>query len=293
MKRAIGESLLGHSPKAIHALKKAKATDEGSTSPAVASLPTVHTLKSVVFGKLEKRYKRFLTDVVLDESGETVVAHCPNTGPLLGLIDDPSPAVLLSKSADPKRKFPYTLEAIRREKGAESSWIGIHSALANKMVHSMLKQKQIPEFKDYDTIRAEAVYGKDKKSRADFLLSTSEGDRCIYVEVKAITYSEERDGVEVGLFPDTKSTRAQKHLNELMHIKKEGVEVACVFVVLGNPCNLVGPFKEKDAKFAELLKKAQDAGVIMIGIGLELAITSESDCDFVFKRFLDVKADRT
>ena len=38
--------------------------------------------KSLIKGKLVKRYKRFFTDIKLDNK-EIIVAHCPNTGSIL------------------------------------------------------------------------------------------------------------------------------------------------------------------------------------------------------------------
>ena len=40
--------------------------------------------KSLIKGKLIKRYKRFFVDIKLNK--ETVVAHCPNTGSMKGLL---------------------------------------------------------------------------------------------------------------------------------------------------------------------------------------------------------------
>ena len=42
--------------------------------------------KSLIKGKLIKRYKRFFTDVKLGT--EIVTAHCPNTGSMKGLLDE-------------------------------------------------------------------------------------------------------------------------------------------------------------------------------------------------------------
>ena len=53
--------------------------------------------KSLVKGKLIKRYKRFFTDVKLDK--EVVTAHCPNTGSMKGLLDQGN-EVFLSKNDD-------------------------------------------------------------------------------------------------------------------------------------------------------------------------------------------------
>ena len=42
--------------------------------------------KSLIKGKLVKRYKRFFADIKLNE--ETIIAHCPNTDSMMGLLDE-------------------------------------------------------------------------------------------------------------------------------------------------------------------------------------------------------------
>ena len=64
--------------------------------------------KSLIKGKLIKRYKRFFTDVKLQN--ETVTAHCPNTGSMKGLLDEDNEVYLLPND-DPKQRKPDITKA--------------------------------------------------------------------------------------------------------------------------------------------------------------------------------------
>ena len=46
----------------------------------------------LIEGILIKRYKRFLADIQID-NGEIVTAHCANTGPMKGLLNEGAKAV--------------------------------------------------------------------------------------------------------------------------------------------------------------------------------------------------------
>ena len=58
--------------------------------------------KSLIKGSLINRYKRFFVDVKLNK--EIVTAHCPNTGSMMGLLDEGN-VVYISKNNDLKRKL--------------------------------------------------------------------------------------------------------------------------------------------------------------------------------------------
>ena len=92
--------------------------------------------KSLIKGKLVKRYKRFFADIKLNK--EIVIAHCPNTGSMKGLLDEGN-EVLISKSDDPKRKLKYTLEIIKVKKNL----VGVNTHFANKIAHHGLSYNLI------------------------------------------------------------------------------------------------------------------------------------------------------
>ena len=60
-------------------------------------------------GTLIKRYKRFFVDIKYQN--ETITAHCPNTGSMMGLLNKGN-NVWFSETNNPKRKLKYTLEIV-------------------------------------------------------------------------------------------------------------------------------------------------------------------------------------
>ena len=101
--------------------------------------------KSLIKGKLIKRYKRFFVDVKLNK--EVVIAHCPNTGSMKGLLKEGNEVYLL-KHDDPKRKLKYGLEIIK----ASKNLVGVNTHMANKIVNHGLSNNLIKELKDINTI---------------------------------------------------------------------------------------------------------------------------------------------
>jgi sugar fermentation stimulation protein A len=206
-------------------------------------------------GILLKRYKRFFADVQLT-SGEIVTAHCPNTGPMTGVSTIGSP-VQVSQSDNPKRKLAYTLELIQVEDN-QLTWVGVNTALPNRMIKIALEQKLFPELGDYSQIKGEVVYGQDRKSRIDFYLTDDNQQKPIYLEVKNTTWTQGN----LALFPDTETTRGQKHLRELMALLPENRSVMLYFINRGD-CPEFAPGDSKDPKYGQLLRQA-------IALGLEV-----------------------
>jgi sugar fermentation stimulation protein A len=131
----------------------------------------------LVPGRLIRRYKRFLADVVLEGGGEVTV-HCPNPGSMMGL-DAPGLRVWL-EPAMPGRKLPYAWRLAELPGG---HWAGIDTAVPNRVVKEALSPARFPALAAYGGVRPEVRYGD--RSRVDFLL-TEPGLPDAYVEVKNV-----------------------------------------------------------------------------------------------------------
>jgi sugar fermentation stimulation protein A len=198
-------------------------------------------------GVLIQRYKRFLADIKLD-SGETITAHCPNSGSMLNCKGPNSP-VYVSISDNPKRKYPYTWELVF----TNNSWVGINTNVPNKLVFDTIKDGNIPELDGYTSFRREVNYGKN--SRVDILLET-ENKRC-YVEVKSVSLARDH----IACFPDAVTARGKKHLDELLDMVKEGHRAVMFFLVQREDANIFKPANDIDPLYAETLKNAYNNGV--------------------------------
>jgi len=215
-------------------------------------------------GILLKRYKRFFADIELG-TGEIVTAHCPNTGPMTGICTPGSP-VQLSYSDSPTRKLPYTWEMIQVSDN-EPTWVGVNTALPNRIIKLALEKFLFP-LGSYSQIRYEVPYGQDKKSRVDFLLNSNDLERLIYLEVKSTTWASER----LALFPDTETTRGQKHLRELMALLPQARAVMLYFINRGD-CTSFAPGDSRDPVYGQLLRDAITLGLEVLPCRFEITPT--------------------
>ena len=154
--------------------------------------------KSLIKGKLIKRYKRFFVDVQLNK--EVVTAHWPNTGSMKGLLDQGNEVYLL-KNDDPKRKLKYGLEIIKSQKNL----VGVNTHMANKIVNHGLSNNLIKELKNNDLIKPEVFFNKE--TRFDFLIEKNRQKS--FVEVKNVTLFRDKKTAE---FPDAVTTVSYTHL---------------------------------------------------------------------------------
>ena len=203
--------------------------------------------KSLIKGKLIKRYKRFFVDVKLNK--EVVTAHCPNTGSMQGLLDKGN-EVYLTKNDDPKRKLKYGLEIIKVKKNL----VGVNTHLANKIVNHGLKNNLINELKNNDTIKSEVFF--DKETRFDFL--TEKKNQKCFVEVKNVTLFRNQKTAE---FPDAITSRGSKHLLALIDAIKKGYKTYLLFLVQIQNMEYFKIAKDIDKDYYENYLKAKKSGV--------------------------------
>lgn len=227
--------------------------------------PLIYRYPPLQLGVLVKRYKRFLADIEL-ASGELITAHCPNTGPMTGVCL-PGNLVHVSRSSNPNRKLAYTWEMIQ-VCDREPTWVGINTALPNQAVKLALEQHLFPELGHYSQIRPEVVYGANKKSRIDFLLTEENTEHCSYVEVKNTTWAQGN----LALFPDTVTTRGQKHLQELMTLPSTAQGVMLYFINRGD-CSQFAPGDSADPLYGQLLRQAIEQGLQVLPCRFEVSPT--------------------
>ena len=203
--------------------------------------------KSLIKGKLVKRYKRFFTDIKLNQ--ETIVAHCPNTGSMMGLLDEGN-EVFVSQNDDPKRKLKYTLEIIKVKK----KLVGVNTHFANKIAFHGLSNNLIKEVVNNDNIKPEVFF--DKETRFDFLVEKN--NQKTFVEVKNVTLSRKDKLAE---FPDAVTSRGSKHLKTLIEATKKGYKTYLLFLVQIQGVTDFKIAKDIDKEYYENYKLAKKAGV--------------------------------
>ena len=206
--------------------------------------------KALIKGKLIKRYKRFFTDVKIGK--EIITAHCPNTGSMMGLLDEGN-EVFVSKNDDPKRKLKYTLEIIKVKKNL----VGVNTHFANKIAFHGLSNNLVKEVSNNDSIKPEVFF--DKETRFDFLIEKNK--QKIFVEVKNVTLFRDKKTAE---FPDAVTSRGTKHLKTLIEAVKKGYKSYLLFLVQIQGVNNFKIAKDIDKEYYENYLLAKKAGVIFL-----------------------------
>jgi len=190
-------------------------------------------------GVLIKRYKRFFVDIKIKD--KTITAHCPNTGSMMGLLNEGN-KVWVTKTDNEKRKLKYTLQIV--EKNGQK--VGVNTHLTNKIVKEGLENNFFKEFEKKTIIKAEEKFKSN--TRFDFLLNSN--GKKTFIEVKNVTLSRKKNLAE---FPDSVTTRGAKHIIELIDAVKQGYKSYLIFVVQREDCKIFKIAEDIDPEYSKLL----------------------------------------
>ncbi len=205
--------------------------------------------EKLIHGTFIKRYKRFLTDVKLDD-GTEVVAHCTNSGTMQSCLENGA-EVYLSPVNDPKRKTRFTWEMIK----INGNWVGINTGNPNKLAFEAISAGTVPGLEGYTTVKREVTF---EDSRFD-IYAENANEKC-FVEVKNVTLKVDN----YARFPDAVTVRGQKHLKTLMEVKKKGMRAVMLYIIQRLDVDIFAPADDIDPVYSTLLKQAVDAGVEVI-----------------------------
>ena len=204
--------------------------------------------KKIVKAKFIERPNRFIAYCEVDGNIEKV--HVKNTGRCRELLI-PECTVYLEESDNPNRKTKYSLISV--EKGKRI--INMDSQVPNKVVYEGLKNNKIklPGISEEITlIKPEKTYGN---SRFDIYLEA--GNKKAFIEVKGVTLEEDN----IVKFPDAKTERGVKHINELIEASKDGYYCYILFLIQMDNVLYFNPNKEMHKELGDALIKAKNNGV--------------------------------
>lgn len=249
----------------------------------------MYKYESLISGLLLRRYKRFLADVNINGSVTTV--HCPNTGSLLTILDKTAAATSqqqeqqmegdhlnlecrMSVTQNKNRKYQHSLEMI----AVNGNWVGIHSALANKIVLNALNSGLISECRGYSHLSTE-VSSKDSKIDFQLIFGDHHEDHSVkkrkrvapssaieianqmFVEVKSVTMVPSNSSIAE--FPDCVSTRATKHAKFLTNHVRAGGRAAIVFLIQRSDATSF-TISSLDSEYQQAIHEASSRGVLIL-----------------------------
>jgi sugar fermentation stimulation protein A len=189
--------------------------------------------------------------------------HVPNSGRLRELLYPGARVALLDHFKPPAKNFKKS--AVRKTRYSiqlayyRKKWVCVEANLAPRLLKEAWEKGKISLLRYYDELKAEVPL--NIHTRFDFLaIRRSTGERA-WVEVKCVTLVDEKG---VARFPDAPSSRASKHLRELMGLARKPRTKAFIIFVVQNPYALaVGPKEDTDPLFAQTLREASRQGVFL------------------------------
>ena len=230
--------------------------------------------KELIEGTLISRCKRFFADVeYINEKNKTekVTIHVPNTGSMKGVIDKeakPPQKCWFSLHGDESKKLKGTLESVQTGDG---TWVGVNTSNPNKIVTAAIQNSFktgkpfLKHWSEYSFYKPEYKISKESRLDGVFVFKKDDLDndktKKHFIEIKNTTYKAVIGKKSHAQFPDAVTERGQKHLKELIEIKKSGLRAAMLFIVQREDVNVFRAAEALDPEYANLLKLAHKSGV--------------------------------
>ncbi len=171
-------------------------------------------------------------------------------------LSRPGLIVWLSRSSNPKRRLPYTLELVEiDDNDGIPIFVGVNTGLPNRLVEEAIRNGVIGPLRGYHRLRREVRYGLN--SRVDIVLD-QDGLAPCYLEVKNVHLCRTPGLAE---FPDCVTARGAKHLRELSMMVKGGARAVTIFCVQRGDCTLFSLARDLDPAYAEAYAEAEASGV--------------------------------
>ena len=198
-------------------------------------------------GVFIERPNRFITKVLIN--GKIVKSHLPDPGRLKELLFEGAKVLVREAPKNSKRKTKYSTVMVKHK----GQLVSLVSTMPNQFILESLINNSLPMFKKFELIKPEVVYGNH---RFDFLLK-DKNDKFFYLEVKSVTYVENR----IAKFPDAITERGTKHAKTLTKMTYDGYDTGILFVCQRPDADRFIPMWERDYKFGSALFDAKKAGV--------------------------------
>ncbi|WP_053957658.1 DNA/RNA nuclease SfsA [Inediibacterium massiliense] len=196
-----------------------------------------------------KRPNRFIAHVLLN--GREEIVHVKNTGRCKEILKK-GVKVILEEASNPNRKTKYSLVAAYKD---DHTLINIDSQITNYVVYDALIHSEVGELKDFIKLKKEVKY---KNSRFDFYYEKDHEKG--FIEVKSVTLEENGNC----MFPDAPTERGRKHIEELIHLQKEGYKNYIFFLIQIENMKIFRPNKVTDPHFEEALQRAKEKGICIL-----------------------------
>lgn len=193
-----------------------------------------------------KRPNRFRAHICI--GGQEEICHVKNTGRLGELLLPGVPVLVEPAAEGSSRKTKYSLICVKKD----GQWVNIDSQAPNRLAEEWIAEGGLLE--DVTFIKREQKYGS---SRFDLYVEAAREKW--FIEVKGVT-------LNVGgtaMFPDAPTERGKKHVEELIACQKDGYRAGILFVIQMKGVSRFTPFEERQPEFAEALRLAQKAGVMI------------------------------